>query len=79
MTPRWRPRGGPRVCVHVHECATQDAALMRDCGVPAWAQFNAALDRAEADLPKGAGSLLITSVGARAFSAGFDLSVMGNA
>jgi enoyl-CoA hydratase/carnithine racemase len=38
----------------------------------------AALDAAEADLPADKGALLISSVGARAFSAGFDLSVMGN-
>ena len=41
--------------------------------------MNAALDAAEADLPKDSGALLITTVGARAFSAGFDLDIMGNA
>eukprot|EP01047_Picozoa_sp_COSAG01_P020693 COSAG01_NODE_1183_length_11346_cov_263.800302_1_plen_188_part_00 len=42
------------------------------------AQINEGLDRAEADLPRGAGALVVSSVGARAFSAGFDLSVMGS-
>lgn len=55
-----------------------DDGKMNAFGFDMMSSFNAALDSAEADLPTGAGALLVTSVGARAFSAGFDLDVMGN-
>jgi enoyl-CoA hydratase len=66
------------------DAATQVARIalndgkMNAFGFDMMSSMNAALDSAEADLPEDAGTLLLTSVGARAFSAGFDLDVMGN-
>ena len=66
------------------DATTQVATLslndgkMNAFGFEMIAVVNAGLDAAEADLAPHVGALLITSVGAKAFSAGFDLSVMGS-